>query len=84
MSYDVPTDKDLNEEWYKGFEAGKANGIMDCIDKMESLRPLLAESKYDGGYDCCGCSTLGNLYGDIKVKLQALLNEIVLKGETNG
>lgn len=23
----------------------------------ETIRPLLAKSRYDGGYDCCGCST---------------------------
>jgi hypothetical protein len=48
------------------------NTIDKCISEIELLRPLLSVSKYNGGYDCCGCSTLDDLYFDIIQKLKEL------------
>ena len=46
------------------------NTLAKCISEIESLEPLLSISKYDGGYDCCGCTTLHDLYSDIIQKLK--------------
>jgi hypothetical protein len=57
----------------------RQRAINDSIAEVESLRSLLFVSKYDGGYDCCGCTTLDSLYSDMIKKLQELL-----KPGTNG
>jgi hypothetical protein len=46
--------------------------LAKCIAAVEALRPLLFVDKYDGGYDCCGCSTLDQLHDDAIVALRAL------------
>jgi len=61
------------------FDKVRRRAINDSIAEVESLRPLLFVSKYDDGYDCCGCTTLDYLHSDIIKKLQELL-----KAETNG
>ena len=32
---------------------------------VEALGPLLDVGQYQGGYDCCGCSTLNQLFDDV-------------------
>jgi len=49
--------------------------IRDCVDVVKTLEPLLYKSKYDGGWDCCGCSTIGQEYGDIINAIKSLLKE---------
>lgn len=34
-------------------------------EMIKAKEPLLEKDKYDGGYDCCGCSTLRTLLEDI-------------------
>ena len=35
-----------------------------AVERVTALEPLLSVDKWDGGYDCCGCSTLSNLFAD--------------------
>lgn len=32
---------------------------------VEALGPLLSVDKHKGGYDCCGCSTMVDLFDDV-------------------
>ncbi len=32
----------------------------------DEIRPLLDKDKYDGGYDCCGCSTYDDILDHAK------------------
>ncbi len=36
------------------------------IEIETKLRPLIDKGKYDGGYDCCGCSTYDSIVDDAK------------------
>ena len=35
------------------------------LAQVEALEPLLDVHRLDGGYDCCGCSTLNKLHEDV-------------------
>ena len=63
---------DWAEGWEEGRQQGEADMLAKCITAVEALRPLLFVDKYDGGYDCCGCSTLDQLHDDAIVALRAL------------
>ena len=56
--------------WRTGIEAGEADAVEEAaahvvsevrailVRRLEAeVRPLLAVKGWDGGYDCCGCST---------------------------
>lgn len=54
-------------------QAVRDQAIRDCIAAVAELKPLLTQSKYKGGYDCCGCSTIDDLYCDSIDAMRALL-----------
>ena len=46
------------------YDLGYAVAINDALEAVEKLKPLLGEIPENGGYDCCGCSTLDKLLQD--------------------
>lgn len=45
----------------------------ELIAQIDTLvRPRLDVYKYDGGYDCCGCSTYGQIVDDIVAIIKGL------------
>jgi len=41
-----------------------AEVITAAVQRVEALKPMLWMTKREGGYDCCGCNTLDELYED--------------------
>ncbi len=41
-------------------------------EAVAALEPLLDRSKGEGGYDCCGCATIGYLWDDALAAIDAL------------
>ena len=50
--------------------------LAKCIAAVEALKPLISVSKYDNGYDCCGCSTPGQLHDDALSALRELQEQL--------
>lgn len=46
--------------------------LLDAVAAVKALEPLLDADKYSGGYDCCGCGTLYDLYEDAITAIEDL------------
>ena len=49
-----------------------AAGLRDAVEAVKALAPMLNVAKWEGGYDCCGCSTLDKLHDDSVAAIEAL------------
>lgn len=56
----------------------RAAALRDAVEAVKALEPLLEVDKYSGGYDCCGCGTLYDLYDDAMTAIEALSTEPVV------
>jgi len=51
--------------WYDiAYAKGQVDALNDAVNRVETLKPRLWMTTFEGGYDCCGCSTLMDLYDD--------------------
>ena len=57
---------------HDGWVAGHAAGVQAARDAVAALEPLLDRSKHEGGYDCCGCATVGYVWIDALDAIDAL------------
>ena len=46
------------------YEQGQRDALDAAVQRVEALKPKLWITQRDGGYDCCGCNTLDELYED--------------------
>jgi hypothetical protein len=52
------------DDLYAGYEQGQRDAIAAAVQRVEALKPMLWMTKREGGYNCCGCNTLLELYED--------------------
>lgn len=63
----------VNARWQEMKEAlAFAAGVQAAREAVAALEPLLDRSKHEGGYDCCGCVTVGYLWTDALDAIDAL------------
>ena len=55
---------ELIKEREAGYSEGQRDAIAAAVQRVEAFRPLLGRTPFEGGYDCCGCNTLDELYED--------------------
>ena len=58
------SDDDLRAEFDRWLAAHDAEILEKAAQRVEALEPKLDMSKWDGGYDCCGCPTLYRLFDE--------------------
>lgn len=54
------------------YTSGYLAGIYRAREAVAALEPLLDRSKHEGGYDCCGCATVGYVWADALADIDAL------------
>ena len=60
------------DDWGDGWNDGYAAGLDAAREAVAALEPLLDRSKGEGGYNCCGCATIGYLWYDALAAIDAL------------
>ena len=65
----------LYDEWDRAYEEGRAAALRDAVEAVKALAPMLNVAKWEGGYDCCGCSTLHQLHDDAVAAIETLGGE---------
>lgn len=51
--------------WYDiAYAKGRMDATVAAVHRVETLKPRLWMNTFEGGYDCCGCSTLIDFYED--------------------
>ena len=57
------------------YNIGFADALDAAREAVAALEPLLDVEKGMGGYDCCGCATVGYLWTDALAAIDALRGE---------
>ena len=61
----IPRRYEEFDRWLAEHDAEiRADEREKAAQRVEALEPKLDMSKWDGGYDCCGCSTLYRLFDE--------------------
>ncbi len=62
--------------WYDiAYAKGRMDATVAAVQRVETLKPRLWMTTFEGGYDCCGCSTLMDLYDDALAAIKGDSNE---------